>query len=245
VLPERDNIRAAIEWSTENDVELGLRLTLALENFWVTHDANEGRRRFRALLERAGDLDVLVNNAALPGSGPLDDYSREELDRAIAVNLSAPMQLTHALLPRMLERGSGSLVYIGSISSKVPAAGASVYSATKFGLRGFAFSLHEELRETDIGVTAIFPGFIRDAGMFADTELKLPRGAGTRTPDQVAEAVLEGIATGRAEIDVAALSQRLGGRLFGPAPRLVAAVVRATGGEELAEQMGERQRVKR
>lgn len=198
-----------------------------------------------ALAERAGEIDVLVANAALPGSGRLDDYSWDEVERAVAVNLSAPIKLTHALLPAMLARGSGHLVYISSISGKVPAAGSSIYSATKFGLRGFAFSLHEELRDKGIGVTTVFPGFIRDAGMFADTELKLPPGAGTRTPGQVADGVLAGIATNRAEIDVAALSQRVGGRLFGPAPRLVAAAVRASGGEKLADAMSDAQRVKR
>jgi short-subunit dehydrogenase len=198
-----------------------------------------------SLLERAGDVDVLVANAALPGSGRLDDYSWDEVERALAVNLSAPIQLTHALLPRMLERGSGHLVYISSISGKVPTAGSSIYSATKFGLRGFAFSLHEELREKGVGATTVFPGFIRDAGMFADTELKLPPGAGTRTPEQVADGVLAGIATNRAEIDVAALSQRVGGRLFGAMPRFVAATVRASGGEKLADAMADAQRVKR
>jgi uncharacterized protein len=197
------------------------------------------------LLERAGDVDLLVANAALPGSGRFDDLTAEQVERVLAVNLRAPMLLTHALLPRMLERGSGNLVYIASISGKVPAGGASVYSATKFGLRGFAFSLHEELRETGIGVTAVFPGFIRDAGMFADTELKLPTGTGTRTPEQVAEGVLRGIATNRAEVDVAALSQRLGGRLFGPLPRLVAGALRASGGEAFADELAEKQKPKR
>ena len=198
-----------------------------------------------SLAERAGDVDVLVANAALPGSGHLDDYSWDEVDRALAVNLTAPVKLTHALLPRMLERGSGHLVYISSISGKVPAAGSSIYSATKFALRGFAFSLHEELRAKGVGVTTVFPGFIRGAGMFADTELELPRGAGTRTPEQVADGVLAGIASNRAEIDVAALPQRMGGRLFGAMPRVIAATVRATGGEKLADAMADAQRVKR
>jgi short-subunit dehydrogenase len=197
------------------------------------------------LLDRAGDVDLLVANAALPGSGRFDDLTAEQVDRILSVNLRAPLMLTHALLPRMLERGSGNLVYIASISGKVPAGGASVYSATKFGLRGFAFSLHEEVRAKGIGVTTVFPGFIRDAGMFADTELKLPPGAGTRTPEQVADAVLSGIATGRPEIDVASLPQRVGGRLFSPMPRLVAAAVRASGGEALADAMAEKQKPKR
>src|SRR3954464_9743198 len=90
-----------------------------------------------SLIERAGRVDVLVANAALPGSGELDSYSPDEIDRAIDVNLRAPIQLTRALIPSMLERGSGHVVLISSLSGKIPAAYSSVYSATKFGLRGF------------------------------------------------------------------------------------------------------------
>ena len=57
VLPEQHNIRAAIDWASEADVELGLRLAVAMENFWITNDPNEGVRRFEALLERADDVD--------------------------------------------------------------------------------------------------------------------------------------------------------------------------------------------
>ena len=61
----------------------------------------------------------------------------------------------------------------------------------------------------------MFPGFIREAGMFADSGVKLPRGVGTRTPDDVAKAVIQGIEKNRAEIDVAPLSLASGARLFG------------------------------
>lgn len=67
-----------------------------------------------------------------------------------------------------------------SVSGKVAAPGTSIYSATKFGLRGFALGLREDLHGTGVGVTTIFPGFIRDAGMFADTKVTLPRGAHKR-----------------------------------------------------------------
>ena len=96
-----------------------------------------------------------------------------------------------------------------------------------------------------MGTTTVFPGFIRDAGMFAEADLELPRGVGSRTPDQVAAGVLEGIATNRPEIDVAHFSQRLGGWLSGPAPRLVAALTRRGGGEQFADQLAEGQRDKR
>jgi short-subunit dehydrogenase len=198
-----------------------------------------------ALAERVGDVDVLVNNAGLPGSGLLTDYSREQVDRALEVNLNAPIRLTHALLPAMLERGRGHVVFVSSTAGKVAVGGAAIYAATKFGLRGFSFSLHEDLRGTGVGVTAVFPGFISGAGLFADTKLKLPPGTGTKTPEAVADAVLTGIATNRAEIDVMAPVQRLGGWLAGPFPRLVAASMRAAGGTKLAERMAEAQRAKR
>lgn len=198
-----------------------------------------------SLAERAGAVDVLVNNAGLPGSGLLNDYSREELDRALVVNLHAPMRLTHALLPGMLERGRGHLVFICSTAGKVALPGASLYSSTKFGLRAFAFSLHQDLRGSGVGVTTVFPGFISDAGMYADTKVKLPPGMGTKPSWAVADAVLTGIATNRPEIDVMAPVQRVGGLLFGTFPRLVAAVSRAGGGGKLAEQMAEAQREKR
>jgi hypothetical protein len=94
-------------------------------------------------------------------------------------------------------------------------------------------------------VTTVFPGFISDAGMYADTKVKLPPGMGTKPPAAVADAVLTGIATNRPEIDVMAPVQRLGGLLFGTFPRLIAAVSRMGGGGKLAEQMAEAQREKR
>lgn len=197
------------------------------------------------LTERAGEVDILVANAGLPGSGRLDDYSHEEIDRAIDVNLRAPIHLSRAFLPRMLERGSGHLVFISSISGKVALSGGAIYSGTKFGLRGFAFALRDDLRGTGVGVTTVFPGFISDAGLWADTGLSLPAGTGTRTPEDVAQAVIRGIERNKAEIDVAPLTQRAGGWLWPLAPSLVAGASRAAGGTKLAQRMAEAQREKR
>jgi short-subunit dehydrogenase len=190
-------------------------------------------------------VDVLVANAGLPGSGDLDSFTPEEIDRAIDVNLRAPMQLTRALLPGMIERGRGHLVYISSLSGKVPAAGSSVYGATKFGLRGFGSSLHDELHGTGVGATTVFPGFISDAGMFADSGVKLPPGVGTKPPEQVAQAVLDGIDKNRTEIDVAPLAVRATGKLAGLAPGAVTTVNRRFGGRNVSGGLAEAQREKR
>ena len=120
------------------------------------------------------------------------------------MNLRAPIVMARAAVPGMLERGRGHVVFISSISGKVASEGTSLYSATKFGLRGFALGLREDLHGSGVGVTTIFPGFIRDAGMFADTHVTLPRGTGTRSPEDVAAAVLRAVRDDPAEITVAA-----------------------------------------
>jgi short-subunit dehydrogenase len=197
------------------------------------------------LAARAAVCDVLVANAALPASGRLEDFSPEQIDRALDVNLRAPMQLARAALPGMRERGEGHLVFISSMSGKVAAGGGSVYSATKFGIRGFALSLRDELLDTGVGVTTVFPGFIRDAGMWAETGLSLPRGVGTRTPEDVADAVVRGIEGNKAEIDVAPLVMRASARMSGVSPGLVAAGARRMGSSSFADALAKAQRHKR
>jgi short-subunit dehydrogenase len=196
-------------------------------------------------LSDRGDVDVLVANAAVPAAGRLQTFTARELDRALDVNVRAPMQLTLALLPRMLEQGSGHLVYVSSLAGKVASGGSSVYSATKFALRGFGYSLSEELRETGVGVTTVFPGFIREAGMFHDSGAKLPRGVGTRTPEDVAKAVVEGIERNRAEIDVAPFSLSSGAKVFGISPPVMSRITRLLGADGVSAQLEVGQRDKR
>jgi NADP-dependent 3-hydroxy acid dehydrogenase YdfG len=196
-------------------------------------------------MEEAGPIDILVANAALPSSGPLVEFDPGQIDRALDVNLRAPIMMARRAVVGMLERGRGHVVFISSISGKVAAPGTSVYSATKFGLRGFSLGLREDLHGTGVGVTTIFPGFIRDAGMFADTKVTLPRGAGTRTPDQVAAAVLRAIRDDPAEITVAAFEQSLGALVAGISHPLVASVQRLFGATKIAHQIADAQAHKR
>ena len=94
-------------------------------------------------------------------------------------------------------------------------------------------------------MTTVFPGFIRDAGMFAESGTKLPRGVGTRTPEQVAAAVVSGIEKGRAEIDVAPFSMSYGAKAFGFAPGMLTRIQTALGYDDIARQMEEGQRTNR
>lgn len=171
------------------------------------------------LIEAAGEVDVLVANAGLPASGRLEAFSQEEITRALRVNLESPMRMARELVPRLTERGAGHLVFLSSISGKAATARASLYAATKFGLRGFAFCLRDDLRGTGVGVSVISPGAIRAAGMFADSGAGMP-GVGTGTPEQVGAAVVRAITDNRGEITVAPLRQRALARIAINAPEL-------------------------
>jgi short-subunit dehydrogenase len=191
------------------------------------------------------DVDVLVANAALPGSGRLDSFDLEQIDRIIEVNLRAPVVLARELSPRMVERGRGALVFISSLSGKAATPGSSMYSASKFGLRGFAFGLRADLHGTGVGVTVVNPGFIRGAGMFHESGTKLPPGVGTKTPEDVAGGVARAIETGRAEIDVAPMTLRAGAAFGSLAPGLAEALGRRMGSAAIADDMAKGQASKR
>jgi len=192
-----------------------------------------------------GGVDVLIANAALPASGRLSELSQAQIDRMLDVNLRAPIALARALSAGMVARQRGHLVFVSSLSGKTASPASSIYSATKFGLRGFALGLREDLRGTGVGVSVIAPGFIREAGMFAKTEVKLPPGVGTRSPEDVATAVLRAIESNRAEIDVAPLGMRAGAALGSVAPGLVGWTSHHLGSAKVAAQMAERQRDQR
>jgi uncharacterized protein len=197
------------------------------------------------LAERAGQIDLLVANAALPGSGPLVSFSPEEIDRAVTVNLTAPTQLARALVPGMRERDKGHLVFIGSLNGRVVTAGSSLYSATKFGLRGLAWGLREDLHDTDVGVSLVSPSFVSETGMFAETGVKLPLGVSMVTPHEVAKAVAIAVEDDKAEINVAPLALRLGARAYELAPGPTAAIQRRLGAHDIADKMARAQSKKR
>lgn len=197
------------------------------------------------LLDEAGDVDVLIANAALPASGDALDFSVEQIDRALEVNLRAPVVLSRVLGERMAARGRGHIVLISSLSGKSGQAASSIYSATKFGLRGFGQGLRGDLAPRGVGVSVVFPGFIRDAGMFHESGAKLPKGVGTSTPDQVAAAVVKAIRNDRGEIDVAPAGMRAGTAFAQLAPGISAKVAKRLGGDKVTEQLVSGQAAKR
>lgn len=193
----------------------------------------------------AARVDVLVANAAVPATGVLTDLTQDGIDGMLEVNLRAPIALARGLAGEMVSRGAGHLLFVSSLSGRAASPASSIYSATKFGLRGFALSLREDLRTHGVGVSVVAPGFVRDAGMFADTRVRLPWGVGTSTPREVAAAVITAIERDRAEVTVAPPLMRLGASFAGLAPGVAAAASRRLGSHRVAAEMAAGQRDKR
>jgi short-subunit dehydrogenase len=196
------------------------------------------------LLAETGRVDVVIANAALPASGVLSGYSVDQIDRAIDVNLRAPIVMAKLAGEQMAARGSGHLVFISSLSGKSASAHMALYNATKFGLRGFALALREDLRPHGVGVSTVLPGPVRDTGMLADTYVKVPR-LGTRSPENVAQATIRAIDKNRAEVVVAPWSLRFATCIGSLAPDFAAGVRRRTGGDTLMAAVSAAQRAKR
>lgn len=106
-------------------------------------------------------LDLLVNNAGVALAGRFDQVTLEEFDWVLRTNLTAPVTLTHHLLPTLLATPGSHVVNVSSLYGLISPAGQSAYSASKFGIRGFSQALQAELADRGVGVTTVHPGGIR------------------------------------------------------------------------------------
>ena len=151
------------------------------------------------VLSKFGKIDVLVNNAGLETEGAYTELAWPTIRDTIEVNLIAPMALTRLVLPEMFERKKGHIVNIASIAAKSGAPYAATYSGTKAGLAEWTRALRLELANTGVHFSTIFPGYVREVGMFARFGMQSPWIVGSCAPFQVAKAVVNAIEKGRAE----------------------------------------------
>jgi short-subunit dehydrogenase len=187
------------------------------------------------LAAEAAGTEILIANAGLPAAGKVEDFTAAQLKRALRVNLEAPMLMARALYPSMVEAGSGHLVFVASLSGKAASPRSSIYNATKFGLRGFALGLRGDLAPCNVGVSIVSPGFVREAGMFADAGSKPPPGMGTATPEQVGGATVRAIENNKAEVAIAPLQQRAAAHFALVSPSLSVKAQSGNTGQKAAE----------
>jgi short-subunit dehydrogenase len=122
-------------------------------------DAAQVMRLVERTRETFGRVDVAVNNAGANWVRPLAETSADEISHLLQVNLLGTMLLTQAVLPEMQQRHHGAIISVGSVASHV--AIEPLYSATKFGVRGFSLALRRQLAGSGISVSLVTPGNIR------------------------------------------------------------------------------------
>jgi NAD(P)-dependent dehydrogenase (short-subunit alcohol dehydrogenase family) len=117
-------------------------------------------RLFRRLVEGAGGLDILINNAGIGTFGPVADMSPEDWRAVIDTNLSGVFYCCREAIPLMRTRGGGDIVNVSSLAGKNPFANGAAYNASKFGLNGFSEALMMEVRYDGIRVAYVMPGSV-------------------------------------------------------------------------------------
>jgi NADP-dependent 3-hydroxy acid dehydrogenase YdfG len=132
-----------------------------------------------------GGLNILVNNAGVYGGGAADSADLESWDLAIDINLRAMMHLTRHALPEIEKASWGAVINVASMAGRRPFAGASAYCATKHGVVGFTHALFEDVRERNIKVCAVCPGFVA-TDMVSGSGLSVEK---MIQPDDIAKAV--------------------------------------------------------
>ena len=193
--------------------------------------------------DEAGDVDVLVNNAGVIFYAAFPELSREQLERAVALNVTAPLLLTHRLLPGMLERGRGHVVMVGSLAGDAYPAFQSVYATTKAAIVALGRSLRAELRGSSVGASVVSPIYVDEDGVYADNVarhgLRSPWLVGTVGPDRVARATVEAIRRDRPEVIVASRPMRPVFALGSLSPKLGDAILRWVGVDDLQRSAAE------
>lgn len=132
----------------------------------VGHPCDVGRweqveQFFRFVDSELGGVDTLVNNAGVGRFGAVHELRPADWDEVIRTNLSGPFYCSHLAVPRMLGRGGGFILNIGSLAGKHPFAGGAAYNASKFGLAGFTEAIMLDVRHDNIRVSTIMPGSVQ------------------------------------------------------------------------------------
>jgi uncharacterized protein len=171
----------------------------------------DGRDRLRAeLAERDLEVEVLVNNAGFGSGGAFAELDPAKEASMVRTNCEAVVGLTRAFLPAMVKRGRGAILNLGSLIAFQPVPFQATYGATKAFVLSFTEALHEELRGTEVTVTALCPGPVRtefgEAGGFGGADEKIPSWAWL-SPGAVARAGVEGLEKGRRVVVPGPLNQ--------------------------------------
>ncbi|MBT3479442.1 MAG: SDR family NAD(P)-dependent oxidoreductase [Candidatus Marinimicrobia bacterium] len=149
-----------------------------------------------------GPIQFLVNNAGIEHYQHYDRIQKSEILSILNINLHCPLELSRAIMPRMLDNSEGHIINISSLAGKKGVAYNSIYSASKAGLLMWADGMRQEYNDSPIDISVVCPGFISEAGMFNDGQIDPPPLLGSSKPQKVADAVIKALKKGSCEIIV-------------------------------------------
>jgi short-subunit dehydrogenase len=165
-------------------------------------DRSAAERVAAEALRDLGRVDVLFNNAGYGGHRPFLEWDLDDLERMMRINYLGSVYLTRLLLPHMVERGRGWVVFVASVAGRIGTPEESAYAATKFAVVGLAEALSVEVEDAGVHVLTVCPGVVRTPFFGAEGLARLPPVArrGTVEPDELVDAIFGALARGRHEL---------------------------------------------
>jgi short-subunit dehydrogenase len=154
------------------------------------------KRASGELLSHWGRIDVMIYNAGAWSAVDVDTFDAEECERQVAVNLTGMMRAVEAVLPGMLQRGSGDIVGVASVSGYGALPRAEAYGASKAAAIYFLRSLYIDLRKRGVGVTTVNPGFV-ETPLTEHNDFPMPF---MIQADEAAERIIAGLLKGEREV---------------------------------------------
>lgn len=162
-----------------------------------------------AVRQQLGPVDLLINNAGYGHHRSFLEWDIDDIERMMRVNYLGSVYWTKALLPAMVERKQGWIVFVASVAGKIGVPDESAYVASKFAMVGLAESLSYEVHDAGVHVLTVCPGAV-DTPFFDEEALRRMPAVAKRTmirPEQVVEAVMNGLRQGRYEVTVPSFIQ--------------------------------------
>ncbi|OPH46811.1 3-ketoacyl-ACP reductase [Paenibacillus ferrarius] len=191
----KEGVHLALLARSQSDLETlqqHLTSTYGVEVFIATADISNKEAVDRAiedLLAKLGSVDILLNNAGTAQFGTLVDMEPEAWERIIQTNLMGTYYVTRAILPSMLQQKSGSIINIASTAGERGFATGSAYCASKFAVIGLTEALMQEVRKSNIRVTALTPSTV-NTELAVNTGLPVGDEDRMMQPEDVAELIL-------------------------------------------------------
>ena len=166
-------------------------------------DKSQVKKMADEVLEKFGQIDVLVNNAGFAIYGTVSELSIEEIESQMSTNYLGMIYCTKNFLPKMLEQNSGHIVNVASLAASFGLPGIASYCASKFAMLGFSEGLKHELSDTNVDVTVVSPIMVRTNFFDHPSFEKMPKYSKTSlSSEKVAKAILKAANSSKLEITV-------------------------------------------